>query len=93
MIFYLFRCTSRAPFSHTPVSFTFHQDARNEVTRTTKKELHWRFKDVAHLLDVSPDDVVDLARKGKLRAIKVGRFWRFRFADVVAYQRKAKRRG
>jgi len=48
---------------------------------------------VAHLLDVSPDDVVDLARKGKLRAIKVGRFWRFRFADVVAYQRKAKRRG
>jgi len=45
-------------------------------------------KDVAHILDVSPDDVIELARKGKIRAHKKGRFWCIWFADAVAYQKK-----
>ncbi len=47
-----------------------------------------RSKDVAHLLDCSPDDVIDLARRNKLRATKQGRYWKFRFADVDAYRKK-----
>ncbi|MEW6443152.1 MAG: helix-turn-helix domain-containing protein [bacterium] len=50
-------------------------------------ELYLRSKQVAHILDCSPDDVIDLARKGKLRAVKVGRFWRFNRNDVMTYQK------
>jgi excisionase family DNA binding protein len=45
-------------------------------------------KDVAHILDMSPDDVICLVRKGKLRATKVGKFWRYRRADVAAYRKR-----
>ena len=47
-----------------------------------------RSKDVAHILDCSPDDVVELARGGKLKAEKRGRYWTFREADVMAYKRR-----
>ncbi len=54
-----------------------------------KKTLSFlRSKNVAYILDCSPDDVIELARKGKLPAFKQGRFWRFRLQDVEAYQRK-----
>ena len=55
----------------------------------TKKENLLRSKDVAHILDCSPDDVIDLARRGKLRAVKQGRFWRFRYADVVTFKKRS----
>ena len=55
---------------------------------TKKKETMLRSKDVAHILDCSPDDIIELAKKGKLKATKAGRFWRFRQADVVAYKKK-----
>ena len=45
-------------------------------------------KDVAWILDWSPDDVNVLARKGKLKAFKQGRNWRFLEADVVVYKRR-----
>ena len=47
-----------------------------------------RSKDVAHILDCSPDDVIELARTKKLKGIKKGRFWRFHPRDVQAYKRK-----
>ena len=47
-----------------------------------------RSTDVAHILDCSPDDVVALARKGKLKASRQGRFWRFKQADVVAFKKR-----
>jgi len=47
-----------------------------------------RSKDVAHILDCSPDDVIELARRGKLKATKEGRFWRYRPRDVEAYKRR-----
>ena len=53
-----------------------------------KKETFLRSKDVAHILDCSPDDVILLARKGKLRALKQGRFWRYRNADVTTYMKR-----
>jgi excisionase family DNA binding protein len=47
-----------------------------------------RSKDVAHILDCSPDDVIELARSGKLKGTKSGRFWRFREPDVMAYKKE-----
>ncbi len=47
-------------------------------------------KDVAYILDCSPDDVIDLAKKGKLKAIKQGRYWKYELKDVMAYQKGSK---
>jgi hypothetical protein len=58
------------------------------MATTKKNESLLKSKDVAHILDCSPDDVIDLARKGKLQAIKQGRFWRFRESDIVSYKKR-----
>ena len=50
-------------------------------------------KDVAWILDCSPDDVIELARKEKLKATKQGRFWRFQETDVLAYKKRLARTG
>jgi len=50
-----------------------------------------RSRDVAHILDCSPDDVIDLARKGKLVGRKKGRLWRFREEDIKTYVKRQKR--
>jgi hypothetical protein len=50
-----------------------------------------RSKDVARILDCSPDDAIELARKGALKAFKDGRFWKYREADVMAYKRRAEK--
>ena len=44
--------------------------------------------EVAHILDRTPHDVTELARKGKLRAKRMGRVWKFRRRDVTAYSRQ-----
>ena len=54
-----------------------------------KKETLLKSKDVAHILDLPPDDVIYLTRKGKLRGIKEGKYWKFRLRDVKYYQKKA----
>ena len=51
-----------------------------------------RSKDVAHILDMSPDDVISLVRKGKLRATKVGKQWQYRYRDVTAYKRRMEKK-
>jgi excisionase family DNA binding protein len=38
--------------------------------------------DIAVLLDVSPDDVNAMARKGLIKGQKIGKQWRFRNRDV-----------
>jgi len=52
------------------------------------KETLLRSKDVAHILDLPPDDVIYLARKGKLRGVKEGKYWKFRLRDVKYYQKR-----
>ena len=47
-----------------------------------------RSRDVAHLLDISPDEVSELALRKELKAEKVGRLWRYKLKDVMAYRRK-----
>jgi len=43
-----------------------------------------RARDVAHILDCSPDDVYPLINAGELKASKVGRLWKFRLEDVMS---------
>jgi len=45
-------------------------------------------KEVAQVLDLSPDTVNELARKSVLPAFKCGRQWRFRTRDVLSYKRE-----
>lgn len=45
-------------------------------------------KEVAHILDCSPDDAIQLARKGKLRARKEGKYWLYSYADVMRYRKR-----
>ena len=45
-------------------------------------------KEVAQILDVSPDTVNELARKHVLPAFKQGRQWRFRKRDITSFKRQ-----
>jgi len=45
-------------------------------------------KEVAHILDCSPDEVALLAKKGKLKGIKKGSRWEFKVKDVEEYRRE-----
>jgi excisionase family DNA binding protein len=53
-----------------------------------KDEVVLNSREVAQILDLSPDTVNELARKSVLPAFKRGRQWRFRRHDVVSYQRE-----
>jgi excisionase family DNA binding protein len=45
-------------------------------------------REVARLLDMSPDTVNEYARKQILPAFKAGRQWRFRKQDIASYKRQ-----
>jgi excisionase family DNA binding protein len=45
-------------------------------------------KDVAEILDLSPDTVNEYARKSLLPAFKKGRQWRFRRRDIAVFKRQ-----
>ena len=42
-------------------------------------------RDIAILLDLSPDAVNDMARKGGLKGYKSGNQWRFRRKDIERF--------
>ena len=48
-------------------------------------------RDVAVILDLSPDTVNEFARKNILPAFKKGKQWRFRKKDISTYTRKQPR--
>ena len=65
-----------------------------EITLKSCSEGSWRLdslpnilktRDLAYLLDMSPDAVNDLARKGVLKGYKSGNQWRFRRKDIERY--------
>jgi excisionase family DNA binding protein len=45
-------------------------------------------KEVAEILDLSPDTVNEFARKAILPAFKSGRQWRFRRRDIASFERE-----
>ena len=48
-------------------------------------------RDLAILLDLSPDVVNDMARRGHLKGFKSGNQWRFRRRDVDRYIERMKK--
>jgi excisionase family DNA binding protein len=48
-------------------------------------------REVAIVLDVTPDDVATLARKGILRGYKIGKQWRFAKRDVKSLAKQLKK--
>jgi len=53
-----------------------------------RKKTIFSSKEVSHILDCTPDDVILLANKGKLNGRKKGKFWEFRLKVVEAYRKK-----
>jgi len=45
-------------------------------------------REVAYILDLSPDTVNEFARKNILPAFKKGRQWRFRKRDIATFKRQ-----
>ena len=45
-------------------------------------------REVAHILDMSPDTVNEFARKSILPAFKKGKQWRFRKRDIFSFTKK-----
>ena len=45
-------------------------------------------KEVARILDLSPDTVNEFARKNMLPAFKMGKQWRFRKRDIFSFNKK-----
>ncbi|MFQ5683481.1 MAG: helix-turn-helix domain-containing protein [Candidatus Binatia bacterium] len=48
-------------------------------------------RDVAMILDLSPDTVNEFARKNILPGFKKGKQWRFRKTDISSYNRRQTR--
>lgn len=48
-------------------------------------------RDLAILLDLSPDTINDMARRGLLKGYKSGNQWRFRRKDVERYLEREQR--
>jgi excisionase family DNA binding protein len=53
-----------------------------------KDDILLNSKEVAEILDCSPDTVNELARKSVVPAFKKGRQWRFRKRDITSFKRQ-----
>jgi excisionase family DNA binding protein len=53
-----------------------------------KDDILLNSKEVAEILDCSPDTVNELARRSVLPALKQGRQWRFRRRDITSFKRQ-----
>ena len=55
---------------------------------TDKDETLLNSREVAQILDLSPDTVTEFARRSVLPAFKRGRQWRFRRQDIASFKRQ-----
>jgi excisionase family DNA binding protein len=55
---------------------------------TEKEDALLNSREVAEILDLSPDTVNELARKSVLPAFKTGRQWRFTVRDISSFKRQ-----
>ena len=67
----------------------------NPLERThsmlNRDDIYLNSKEVAQILDVSPDTVNEFARKHLLPAFKQGRQWRFRKRDSTLFFKRKQR--
>jgi excisionase family DNA binding protein len=61
---------------------------RADRTMQDKEDMLLNSREVAEMLDLSPDTVNELARKSVLPAFKRGRQWRFRRRDITSFKRE-----
>jgi excisionase family DNA binding protein len=59
-----------------------------ETTMADKDDILLNSREVAFLLDLSPDTVNEFARRNILPAFKKGRQWRFRRRDIISFKRQ-----
>ena len=57
-----------------------------------KEEVFLTSREVAQILDLSPDTVNEFARKQLLPGVKKGRRWRFRRRDINSFKRQGRGR-
>ncbi len=62
----------------------------NGTTMADKDDVLLNSREVAFLLDLSPDTVNEFARRSILPAFKKGRQWRFRKRDIASFKRQAR---
>jgi excisionase family DNA binding protein len=72
-----------APLDHRLSEFTHQQDDTME-----REDAILNSKEVARILDLSPDTVNEFARKSVLPGFKKGRQWRFRRRDIASFKRQ-----
>ena len=53
-----------------------------------KDDILMNYREVAFLLDLSPDTVNEFARRNIIPAFKKGRQWRFRKRDITSVKRQ-----
>jgi excisionase family DNA binding protein len=58
------------------------------ILTADKEDILLTSRDVALLLDLSPDTVNEFARRTILPAFKKGRQWRFRKRDIALFKRQ-----
>lgn len=63
----------------------FKQKTGKAARRVERLPNILRTRDLAILLDMSPDAVNDMARKGIVKGYKSGNQWRFRRKDIEKY--------
>jgi len=57
-------------------------------TQENKDQKLLTSRDVATILDCTPDEVIALARTGKIRATKQGKYWKFLRGNVTNYMKR-----
>jgi excisionase family DNA binding protein len=70
----------------------YYKDASPNITSSwtmmaDKDDILLNSREVAFLLDLSPDTVNEFARRNILPAFKKGRQWRFRKRDIASFKR------
>jgi len=56
-----------------------------KVENTQATDPLWTVEDVARYLRLDPETIRALARQKKLPAMKVGKVWRFRKAEILVF--------
>jgi excisionase family DNA binding protein len=64
---------------------------RASTVMADKDDILLNSREVAFLLDLSPDTVNEFARRNILPAFKKGRQWRFRRRDIISAKRQLSR--
>ena len=64
--------------------------ASSGTTMADKDDVLLNSREVAFLLDLSPDTVNEFARRNILPAFKKGRQWRFRKRDIASFKRQTR---